>query len=753
MKRIVEKVKTHRKVVHAHLKKHHKKYLFGVISAALLIKIIPAFIAWLATWHFNYSFADSSESSTEYSTWWEIDCYRDGSGNCYTPYGTYTATTWENKDTITFSGINLQYSGDMSVYFWTKIIVPEAVTGTNIGSWRFGTGTTQLSSVIDWTGEDGRYFIYYRQNLTTGDILENFSSGFTTIEKTVEASWNGTETQTLTINIDINNIALYSWIIDSGNIDFKVENWQLKVLNWETIIRTGSCTWTIPDNAVQITWHWEFMQTKSWDDWTPETKEWTYSWAECWFICSGGYLYDENSGLCLESPVENNTCDEWSIVITLPSSWESYQTEAISLNWILSGSACSGKTFAIKLYNGNDSGSYTLLWTVSANSGSFTNLENFNISGFLETNFAIYLVEDDEIKESVKQGPTFFIDNIKPEIISASYIFNPARTTTFGLNDTVNIIFTWSEELTGITVNVLWRNATFVSKSWLTYNYSIQLSSWNNTWQFEYHISFRDLAWNTWSFDDFNTWLTLDATKPELSGLEFRRISWVTWFVSFATTKPSNITFKYVLSWWKATETLTASNSTEFRSNLAKARTDRSNYIYKYVITLEDMVWNKSYYAGTFQLSWDSIWYTLVTSNGSVISTGNTTTILSALSNELNAYSWCKGSLWMHYESIQYMVQDRFLLKAEMPQFSSSTIENSAKNLVALLVGTWWLSKSTITWLTQTKVNNFQRDLNNYLVVVKLKRDPDVCDFKFSLLPSLYMAKFLKTLKSYKIIR
>jgi hypothetical protein len=45
MKKLVEHVKTHRKVVHAHLKKHHKKYLFGVLSAALLIKVIPAMLA------------------------------------------------------------------------------------------------------------------------------------------------------------------------------------------------------------------------------------------------------------------------------------------------------------------------------------------------------------------------------------------------------------------------------------------------------------------------------------------------------------------------------------------------------------------------------------------------------------------------------------------------------------------------------------------------------------------------------------
>jgi hypothetical protein len=88
-----------------------------------------------------------------------------------------------------------------------------------------------------------------------------------------------------------------------------------------------------------------------------------------------------------------------------------------------------------------------------------------------------------------------------------------------------------------------------------------------------------------------------------------------------------------------------------------------------------------------------------------------------------------------------------------MPRFSNTNVQNSAELLVSLLAGTWWLSKSSITGLTQTKVNSFQEDLNNYLVIVKMKRDPDVCDANLSILPSLYMSKFVKTLKSYKLIK
>lgn len=783
MKKLVEHVKTHRKIVHAHLKKHHKKYVFGVLSAALLIKIIPAFIAWLATWHFNYLFADASVTPEA----WELWCWTDTEWECNSDFWTYDVEISEDAKTITFSNIELQYPNDdkprpdpHAGYYWVKIIAPEADTEHNstikIGSHDYVMNDENK----EWVTENGRYFLYYWPHVTADEAKTALEDNEWIIRITVPATLSEVET-ILTINIDVNNLTYLSGT--DGDVDFKVVDWVVVIFNWEEVESEWSTeTWytiTYTDGvedeeifADQITtwlsiWDdipgFNWTPTRTWytfSGWNPEVTgnvSWNQTYTAQWNInddWDNGSWWDTWSwGETGGSWWENSICSHNSIIITAPTSWVYLQSENVRLTWTLSGSACSGKIFAIKLYNGNDSGSYTLLWTVSANSGEFSNLEDFNISGLVETNFAIYLVEDGEIIESVKEGPTFFIDNIKPEIIDSTYAFNPARTTTYGLNDRVNVSFTGSEELTGITVNVLWRNATFVSRSWLKYNYTIQLSSGNNTWQFGYNISFSDLAGNTWYYEYFNSWLTLDTTKPELSWLQFRRISDKTWFVSFTTTKPSNITFKYILSWWKATETLTAQNTTGMRSNLVKARTDRTGYVYKYVITLEDLLWNKNYYAGTFQLSGDSLWYTLVTANWDSISNWTTTNILSTLSDEINAFSWCKNSLNMKYKSMQYTVQNRFWFKPEVPTFDDSSVQDTAELLVTLLAGTGWLSKSSITWLTQAKVNSFQEDLNNYLVIIKIKRDPDVCNAHLSLLPSLYMSKFMKTLKSYKLIK
>lgn len=904
MKKLVEHVKTHRKIVHAHLKKHHKKYFLWIISAALLIKIIPAFIAWLATWHFNYSFADDNPSKNSWvheeiidwvntltvcdpnddsacitimdrnlwattndinSTgsywyhyqWWNnhgfLSCYEEWctdfpwwesttnvqiDSSLYWPWNRFNSWIFfvDEDDWSNPSNDNLRWWWDDEINNYEYPIDNYDERQWPCETWYHVPSESEWSELLlywvahyTWMWNELQIYSSDYANLISFSASNNLSNNVSNpLQNTLQAInkfqqdfkippagwrsmvdglvWDDIALRSSSPNSDTSFAMIFgliyiediAWIYTSDNsrafaypircfkntpviIEWD-ESWDSEwdTETWYTITYTDGVeneevftdqitTWlSIWDDIPGFNW----TPTRTWytfSGWNPEVTgnvSWDQTYTAQWNINNNWWddnWWDNNwwdntwwDDDWWDNNWWNNTtssCSSNNLLITAPISWSHLKSENVRLTWTLSGSACSGETFAIKLYNGNDSGSYTVLWTVSANSGEFSNLENFNISGLVETNFAIYLVEDGEIVESLKEGPTFFIDNIKPEIIDSTYAFNPARTTTYGLNDRVNVSFTGSEELTGITVNVLWRNATFVSRSWLKYNYTIQLSSGNNTWQFGYHISFSDLAGNTWYYEYFNSWLTLDTTKPELSWLQFRRISDKTWFVSFTTTKPSNITFKYVLSWWKATETLTAQNTTGMRSNLVKARTDRTGYIYKYVITLEDLLWNKNYYAGTFQLSGDSLWYTLVTANWDSISNWTTTNILSTLSDEINAFSWCKNSLNMKYKSMQYTVQNRFWFKPEVPTFDDSSVQDTAELLVTLLAGTGWLSKSSITWLTQAKVNSFQEDLNNYLVIIKIKRDPDVCNAHLSLLPSLYMSKFMKTLKSYKLIK
>jgi hypothetical protein len=45
MKKVVNHLHEYRQKVHTHVKKHYKKYLFGIVSAALIYKIIPVLIA------------------------------------------------------------------------------------------------------------------------------------------------------------------------------------------------------------------------------------------------------------------------------------------------------------------------------------------------------------------------------------------------------------------------------------------------------------------------------------------------------------------------------------------------------------------------------------------------------------------------------------------------------------------------------------------------------------------------------------
>jgi hypothetical protein len=48
MKRVIHHVKVHGKKLHSHMKKHHKKYIFGVVSGALVYKTLALLITTAA---------------------------------------------------------------------------------------------------------------------------------------------------------------------------------------------------------------------------------------------------------------------------------------------------------------------------------------------------------------------------------------------------------------------------------------------------------------------------------------------------------------------------------------------------------------------------------------------------------------------------------------------------------------------------------------------------------------------------------
>ena len=235
MKRIVEKVKSHRKVVHAHLKKHHKKYVFGILSAALLIKIIPAFIAWLATWHFNFSFADVSVAPEA----WELWCWTDTDWECNSDYWTYDVEISEDAKTITFSNIELQYPNDdvprpdpEAGYYWVKIIAPEADTEHNSIIRIGNTGYLMNEENKDGVTENGRYFLYYWPHVTADEAKTALEDNEWIIRITVPATLSEVET-ILTINIDVNNLTYLSGT--DGDVDFKVVDWVVVIFNWEEV--------------------------------------------------------------------------------------------------------------------------------------------------------------------------------------------------------------------------------------------------------------------------------------------------------------------------------------------------------------------------------------------------------------------------------------------------------------------------------------------------------------------------------------
>jgi len=832
-----------------------------------LIKIIPALIAWIATWHFNFSFADETPSTATWGndyTHWEFKYSIEGVDLRVYPIDsgkTTTVTTIEDGGTITMTE-----NEDMKKYIREEPeriiplnpedleINPEYKRGTlvdyNTLFIDLNLNLTKdylesiLSDEISNTTNEKSYIVDVVVKYKLKEYPTNFQyffgvnflrliGGIFTESSNMEVNINNTISQVINVatiskedsdsealvkydtelnddndlfssiisylilseedfeGISLIDLRLIWWFDENNYNEEYVDSSKVQLFMFYTIDNFDDLKNILEleyedDDEWDTWWDDNWWDDNWWDDnWWDENwwddnnwnenwwddnnwnenwwddNNWNENWwddnnwNENWWDDNNWNenWWDDNNWNENWWNIEELTCSSNNLLITYPISWEYLKLQDTKVQWHLSGSTCSGEVFTIKLYWWTNKWNITL-WTVSANSWEFSNLSGFNNTWLLETKFAIYLWDSEDDLEPLKDSPTFYLDDEKPEISSASYKFTPERTSIFGLNDKVDIIFTWSEELTWITVNVLWRNATFVSKSDLKYTYSIQLSTGNNTWQFLYNISFRDLAGNTWYYEYYNSWLVTDTTLPEISGLEFRRISDKTWFVSFSLTKTWKVTFYYVLSWWKATETLTESNIKSFSTNLGRARTDKSWYIYKYTITLEDLAGNKNYYAGTFQLSWDTISYNVVTASWSTIKTWTAVSMISILSDELSVFSWCKAKTGMNYTLIQYNVRvngKTNIVKVQMPKFNDASIQSSAETVSKLLVD--WLQWSTISWLNQSKLNVFAWELNDYFVLVKMKRDPEICNANLSILPSLYMTRLLNTLKKYKIIK
>lgn len=795
MKKIVEKVKTHRKVVHAHLKKHHKKYFFGLLSAALLIKIIPAMIAWFATMHFNYSFANEPV----WDEAWELSC-RGKDGICSSDVWTYNVLIADDAKTITFSNINLHYPDSTdwnnrpetkAWYYWVKIIAPKSDTEHNSTIKIWSHDYTMNDENKDGVTENGRYFLYYWPHVTPDEAKEALSSDGV-ITKTITANFNEIDTL-LTIKIDVKNLTYMNE--DDDNIDFQVVNWVITIINWEPVTYTITYTDGVENEEVfadQVTTWLSLLEDTPPFSWTPSRSWYTFSgWnPEILSIVTWNQIYTaiwnedqsqeqgsgsvqnsgqnldpdpnqnpgsgsgENSGQNLD-PDEPLTCSPWNVIITYPLSWQYLKSENVELKWNLSWTACSGIDFIISLFTWTE---YIDLWVVPSNSRRY--IYTWITDEKKSTNFAIYYTWDDGERISLSEWKeiTFTVDNEKPTITWITYSFTPTRTTVYWLNDQVNVSFEWSEELTWIKVNVLWRYARLISYSWWKYNYTIQLTSSNNTWKFEYSIDYSDLAWNTWEQHyESNTWLVSDTIQPDLSwSMVFTITHWnykkTTNIASLRMefTENSNVEFTYILSWWKAWETIKWTNSTLFTADLGKALVDTEDKIYKYALIIEDLVWNKKYYAGTFQLSGNHIENNpRISSSSNIYNTWNS--IISALDKELTAYSGCKNKIKTKDQT--YPIKSKYNITVKMPEFSNTWLQRNAEDLVKILVWTSWLSKSTLTWLTEKSVSTFNKSLNNYLMAVKIKREPNTCGKTFSLLPSLYTSALLRNLKSYNLIK
>ncbi len=747
MKNQREKVHFHAKKVHAHVRKHHKKYLFGIASAAFLIKIVPVLIAWLFTAHVNYSFAnDNPELSWLCESWnIEIQSPSENAGitteeieltwnlvnNADCNGKTFNVSLYneDNTDTPLFSDTVSSDSSPYSTGFlWENI---SAYFRISILSWDDIVGSIDSPVfVINNQPEDSDVMC------TSWDIEITSPVSWTTITWTdVKLEWNLSWTacawQEFTIKMktwDSDYTYLWTWLAESKKFDTTVSTWmswtaQFAIYSWwELLVEWPIFTVNVDWDSSENTW-WN----NSWNTW------WNDSWNTWWNI-----TWQANT----------NICTSWNITITSPLSWQKLKSSDVKLEWTLTWNACSGEDFVIKLFDSW----YEVIWVVPANSWNF--IYTWISGEYKQVNFAIYYTWEDNELTLLKQWDSFIVDNQSPTITGVTHVFNPTRTNLFWLDDKVYISFTWSEELTWITVNVMGKNAEFSWKNGLTYSYVATISTWNNTWNLEYNISFQDIAWNSWeSYHTIDTWKTLDVENPTISGnIVFENKSGYA-NVSLDISETWKILFTYTISGGANTWTVSWWNTKSFSSRLQKAKNYSWSRIYKYVVTIEDLVWNKNYYGWTFQFSWDTINHTMLNTWDSILSVHTWVSVLGTLRAEVPVFSGCKAEIRRWIDRNSYVIQEKtwtdIYLTIELPNYSDSKLNTSTNNLVTIIKR----ALSQKNNITQGKIDAFATDFNNYLLVLKMKKDTNPCGNSMSILPGLYMSKFLKSLKNLELIK
>ncbi len=254
-----EHLQKHSKTVVYHVKKHHKKYLFGIVWSAIAIKLVLTFIAsiWLYEWYGTFAQEFTWEVIIwDTNTWWVV---------------TWDINTWE----VVIWDTNTWWVVTWDINTWW-------VTTWDTNTWWVITWDTNTWWVIPW---DINTWWTITWEVNTWWILTWWTTTWDTL-----SWWFTQEPQTQLVvcnNSDFNFINPLSWSKLKWNINF----------SW-TYIGTD-CSWKIFDMYLR-------------DHNSQRIKIWTSSYLNTRFQFDSSKLY---------SGFYNILSTSWSVIYTWQYTW------------------------------------------------------------------------------------------------------------------------------------------------------------------------------------------------------------------------------------------------------------------------------------------------------------------------------------------------------------------------------------------------------------------------------------------------
>jgi hypothetical protein len=501
---------------------------------------------------------------------------------------------------------------------------------------------------------------------------------------------------------------------------------------------------------------------------------------------SGENLYyqnnEEENNLSGDSGTENSTpeqedpeptneidpevCNLGDIELLSPLSWDILKWE-IEISWIYKNKICEDIPLIIKLRDANTQ--YIKIWEANEwetwlNFDSsllyswYYNITWLNLSGeviithtweytWLNTKYFSWhkIVIYSSDMEVLCEWEKFTIDNEAPSLSNVEVNTDTISGNYIWLGKKVSISFGASEELSWVSVTILWVNADLEEKENNNYEYISYLSEQHTSWNIIYNIEFGDLAGNTWYHEWYSN-IIFDKDYPEVTKLEFSK-TWDNIKLILNTDKSTSLEFVYVLSW---NNTWYSINSSFWTSHNMLLENIRTWSYYNYSVAIKSLANNVLYIWGYFRISWDNVSYDFQNISWSNMLVGvwfmpktiNSWSVLDSLLIEIDKFNSCKQ--WIpKFTNINIPI-GLYHTQIKMPELEKSYVKKLVSAFSIVL-----FERIEDAWLNKEIVEKITEEFNDFLVILKLVQDDDnQCEQSLS---NYYMSRFKNNLIKYNL--